>query len=265
MVIDDGSSDNTIDIIEQYLIDNNGFEIQYFKTKNGGKHRAINFAANKLNSDYVVIIDSDDFLRNDAVQIMLDAWVQHEKDLKIGELVFERGKSNISDPMVSLTNYKGRANRFQFMIKNKLFGDFTDVFRSEVLRAYPLPEFEGENFISESPLYFESSRDYDSVFFDQVVSIGDYREGGLTSDLWKNRFANPNGAYLDAKLGLIFKGPLFYLFKKGIIYNAMASELDIPLLESLKQTQHKWIVIGTYGFGLLFRRKYKWGKFVWNN
>ena len=42
LIVDDGSTDNTGELIKEWQAQNNGFDIIYIKTENGGKHRAIN-------------------------------------------------------------------------------------------------------------------------------------------------------------------------------------------------------------------------------
>ncbi|MBQ7385547.1 MAG: glycosyltransferase family 2 protein [Ruminococcus sp.] len=46
LVVDDGSTDNTEDLFKKWQHEDNDFVIRYYKTVNGGKHRAINRALN---------------------------------------------------------------------------------------------------------------------------------------------------------------------------------------------------------------------------
>ena len=43
LIVDDGSTDNTEELINSWIEDNNDFPIRYYKKENGGKCRAINF------------------------------------------------------------------------------------------------------------------------------------------------------------------------------------------------------------------------------
>ncbi|UTW70852.1 glycosyltransferase family 2 protein [Anaerobacillus sp. HL2] len=47
---------------------NINFEIRYIKQKNGGKHRALNNGIRNARYDYIYIIDSDDYMTEDAVE-----------------------------------------------------------------------------------------------------------------------------------------------------------------------------------------------------
>jgi glycosyltransferase involved in cell wall biosynthesis len=55
IVVDDGSTDNTDEIVGQYLSD-----IRYIKKKNGGKSSALNVALKEATGEYIWIIDDDD-------------------------------------------------------------------------------------------------------------------------------------------------------------------------------------------------------------
>src|SRR5688572_11260462 len=56
-IVDDGSSDATDKIVEPFLSDS---RILYFKRKNGGSSQARNTALQKVESEFVGFLDSDD-------------------------------------------------------------------------------------------------------------------------------------------------------------------------------------------------------------
>lgn len=61
IIIDDGSEDNTSEIVKQW-IENSEFRIRYFYKENGGKHTAINYALKIIETELTFIVDSDDIL-----------------------------------------------------------------------------------------------------------------------------------------------------------------------------------------------------------
>ena len=65
LFIDDGSTDNTEKIVNEYC---NKLNIRYFKKTNGGKHTALNFGIkNACNTELFMILDSDDWLKPEAL------------------------------------------------------------------------------------------------------------------------------------------------------------------------------------------------------
>ena len=69
LIMDDGSTDNTRRIVEEYekerIID-----IQYFQQENKGKMAAINNLMKKATGDLIIECDSDDFFTKDAFKII---------------------------------------------------------------------------------------------------------------------------------------------------------------------------------------------------
>jgi len=60
IIVDDGSTDNTIDIINQFKETNPLYNLRLFQPGNLGRGKALNFAVSKASSDWVAIIDADD-------------------------------------------------------------------------------------------------------------------------------------------------------------------------------------------------------------
>ena len=79
LIVDDGSQDNTADLVKQWQANDNGFEIQYIHKENGGMHTAHNTAYENIHTELNTCIDSDDKLAPGAVKKILDKWadVQH--------------------------------------------------------------------------------------------------------------------------------------------------------------------------------------------
>ena len=73
IIVDDGSSDGTRYDVEQW-IDENNVNIKYFYQSNNGKHIAMNKALMEARGEYFVNIDSDDVMRDDALEVFINAW-----------------------------------------------------------------------------------------------------------------------------------------------------------------------------------------------
>ena len=82
LIMDDGSTDNTSEIIEQF-INENKFEIQYHKQQNQGKMTAINNVIQYVDGDLIVECDSDDVFSDNAFYDTLQAYYEtkERKDL----------------------------------------------------------------------------------------------------------------------------------------------------------------------------------------
>ena len=71
LVVDDGSVDNTAELIKEWQSIENGFEIRYIYKENGGMHTAHNVAYQNIDTELNTCIDSDDRLADDAVEKIL--------------------------------------------------------------------------------------------------------------------------------------------------------------------------------------------------
>ena len=72
IVVDDGSTDNTKDLFEKILEDDKNFSVIYECTENGGKHRAINRGLQLASGELFFIVDSADYLTDDALRLVDD-------------------------------------------------------------------------------------------------------------------------------------------------------------------------------------------------
>ena len=93
LIIDDGSIDDTENIIENFKKESN-FDIFYYKQVNQGKHIALNRAFKEAKTDLLMILDSDDCLTETAVEEVLEIHKKYRDNEKIAAYVFQRGKLN---------------------------------------------------------------------------------------------------------------------------------------------------------------------------
>lgn len=80
MIIDDGSTDNSWNLIQKYK-DNPLIEL--FQKENGGKHTALNFAIGKSSSEIIGCLDADSFVSPDALRKI----AEHFMDKKVMAVV----------------------------------------------------------------------------------------------------------------------------------------------------------------------------------
>ena len=77
LIIDDGSSDNTKELVESWIKEDSGFEIIYHYKENGGMHTAHNAAYQLIDTELNVCIDSDDYLADDAAEKIITFWKKY--------------------------------------------------------------------------------------------------------------------------------------------------------------------------------------------
>lgn len=87
LIIDDGSTDNGIAICEKYKkIDN---RIKIFYKKNGGVSSARNVGIKNANGQYILFIDSDDYLELDMLEQLYKNLIRDNADISMCEYWIE--------------------------------------------------------------------------------------------------------------------------------------------------------------------------------
>ena len=79
LIIDDGSTDNTEDIVRPWLKEQK-FPIRYIKKENGGLHTGYTTAIANMDTELNVCIDSDDYMPDDAVEIIVSTWKKNVEE-----------------------------------------------------------------------------------------------------------------------------------------------------------------------------------------
>lgn len=78
LIVDDGSSDNTREIVEIWKAESK-IPISYIYKENGGLYTGYNTAYANIETELNVCIDSDDYMPDDAVEMIVNTWNQRDK------------------------------------------------------------------------------------------------------------------------------------------------------------------------------------------
>lgn len=203
IVLDDGSTDNTEIIVKQWVKENNFFPIRYYRQENGGKCRAINKGLDLARGELFFIMDSDDYLTDDALEKVV-YWESTIKDKKdYCGVVGNRGTSETYTPNVSLRRPFKDGNvfeRYPEYTKRVIDGERAGVWYTEIHRKYKYPEIEGENFLTPCITWNRMARDgYKVRYFEDIIWVCNYLEDGLTMQGNMRFIKNPAGAGLCLK------------------------------------------------------------------
>lgn len=79
-LVDDGSKDNTWDVVQKYKSNPN---ITLLQKENGGKHTAINLALEKTDSEFFACLDSDSFVHDQALKRLLNYFEKNPKTMAV--------------------------------------------------------------------------------------------------------------------------------------------------------------------------------------
>lgn len=214
LVIDDGSMDNTEEVIRE-LKKKSSFPIRYFKQQNGGKHVAFNNAIEIAESEWFVCIDSDDPLTPDALINMEKACALVDNDAAgfVGVCISPNGillENRIKEPFYS--------NTIDIRDKYHLWGE-PEVYRLSILKQFRFPIFEGEKFITEAILFDQLTSKHKLLYTNFPMQIKEYLLGGLTDNQTIIRIQSPNGTLAYYKLRYYMSRKFIYKLKAIVNYN----------------------------------------------
>ena len=190
IVVDDGSTDSTSEIIAHFKEDKK-IVIKYIKQSNGGKHTAINAGVKISRGELLIIVDSDDTLPKDSLLIINNQYLKIRVDTTVGGVCgLMAHHDNIVIGNCNLLP-QGNISSIDMRFKYGFLGDVCEVFKTDVLREFPFPEIYNEKFCPEDLVWNRIARKYTLYFFNQVVYYRDYLDGGLTSKIVKIRMKSP--------------------------------------------------------------------------
>ena len=258
IIIDDGSTDQTNDIVREWLREER-FSVRYFYVENGGKPRAVNYAVKEAAGAFFIIVDSDDYLLSDAIEKFLK-WVREiENENSIAGVGAARGYSCTryikgSEPFVNESGYVDATNlqRKQY----NLDADMVEAYRTDLYRQFPFAEWPGEKFAPEQISLNEMAlQGYKVRWHKDIVYICEYMPDGLTRNSQRLLKDNPMGYAMMYNHMLKYQIPLKQKMKVACQMIALSFYGGNP--GYLRQSNAKTLTLLVLPFGALlsFRRR----------
>ena len=195
IVVDDGSSDGTKEIVQNF-IDEKKLDIKYYYKENGGKQRAYNYGAEKACGELFICLDSDDEYVADGLEIIEKYWKKYEQNEEIAGMGYLSVYPNEKVIGTEFPENEMIATQFDIYNKYKVKGDKGLMFRTSVIKKYPFPVFYEEKFITEAIVYNRISEKYKMLYVNEKIEIKEYQEDGLTSGYNDLLLRNPKGQAL---------------------------------------------------------------------
>ncbi|MDO5041520.1 MAG: glycosyltransferase family A protein [Peptoniphilus sp.] len=188
LIIDDGSKDDTALLVESF-IEEQKISIRYVKQKNSGKHVAYNTALKYSKGKFFFCIDSDDWMEDDFISSFVDkiedldanGFIAYKKN-SYGKLLSEKFPSEIEE-----------SSLFDLQETYGCIGEFSIIIKNDIAKEYRFPVFEGEKFVTESVIYDQIGKKYKFRLLNQVATVCEYQEDGLTANCNLLMKYNPTG------------------------------------------------------------------------
>lgn len=230
IIIDDGSDDQPF----KFFQEPKNIKTKKLIKKNGGKHTAINLALESLSSDFVLFLDSDDYITQIQIENIIHAINTLPKNCD-GVIAY-----NLDD--------KGCIIGFlpDYFNKNYIFsikGDYSRILRTNLAKSKQFDVFKGERFNTEMNYWLKihSSSKFLTLQTDFITV--EYQPGGLSSkytSLCKN---NPNGIISTVEQSFLNGYKLKYSWKFNLYHLSCLNSPFESIMKSKKLLKHQKILL----------------------
>ena len=248
LVIDDGSTDDTEAVICRFMKEGT-MEIRYFKKENGGQHTALNRAIELAEGELLMIVDSDDYLKPNALE-RICYWRSTLGGAEgfagvSGLKVYEDGRTvgvtwNREENYIDATNFDRK--------KYNLMGDKAETYFTDVLKAYyPIPVFEGENDVEKAVLWNRIAHAGLKLrWFNEGIYVCEYLDDGMSKNIRNVHLRNFQGFTCWKKELIDMQDNYFGVVREtsAFVNTARAKGCDIQEMARLLERNVVTILLG---------------------
>lgn len=183
IVVDDGSTDNVIEILEVYKKEAD-FPVKIFQQENLGKHFAWNRAVDMAQGELFVPADSDDSFESNTLEFFAQKWesiplLDREKYSGINVLC----KDPVTQKIIGDEFPKDGiiSNNLELFYKYKVNGEKWGCIRTELLRSIPYPEIIGKKNYVQAYTWFSLAKKYRVKCYNIPLRSYYYEQDSITA------------------------------------------------------------------------------------
>lgn len=247
LIIDDGSKDNTEEIVRAWQKENQ-LEITYVYKENGGLHTGYNKAIEMLDTELSMCIDSDDYVAENAIEKILEFWDvnRDERSAGIVGLDYDTKGKRIGCALTNCERVDGLS-----LLARKGCGDKKYVVLTEAYKEVaPMPVFEGEKNFNPHYLILKMSAKYNFISYNEPLCIVEYQENGMSANIFKQYMDSPK-SFMELRR-VIMELPnqsAGYLIKTIMHY--ISSGFIAKQKRLVRMSPRKFLTVVLYPFGYI--------------
>lgn len=265
LVIDDGSQDNTPQLFEQWVQEENPFPIRFFHQENQGLIRTLNRGVQMARGEYLAKIDSDDFVVDDYMEKAL-SWLSaiegNEEIYGVSGLRVQENGEPLSGRYPDIPEDPGYVDATELERKKyHLDTDMSELWRTEVLRQHIFPVWPTEKFAPEQIVFEQIGREGLKIrWYSQPMCNCKYQPGGMTLGSRRLEEQNPMGYAMMYNSKLLLSGSRWSRFLSAMQMTALSIYACHP--GYLKNSNSPLATILSFPFGVVLsiRRKIQYSK-----
>lgn len=248
LIIDDGSTDETSRLVDQWKADHK-VAIRYIQKENGGMHTGYNTAYESIATELNMCMDSDDYCTDDAVEQIINLWKSKGSPKYAGIIGLDSTKDGgiIGDQFPDQIKETTVSGMYQ---QHKIKGDKKLVYRTDVVKKYPkYPEFSDERFVPIFCIPYMIDQDLPMLTMNKVLCVVEYREDGSTRNILMSYFRNPKGFAYARKIRMKYSPTFSDRFRNAMHY--ISSSIITSNNNFLRESPKKMLTVAAIPLGLL--------------
>lgn len=254
LVVDDGSTDNTKELVESWQAESK-IALRYHYKENHGMHSGHNAAYELIDTELNTCIDSDDFMPDDAVEKILSKWKAEGNSDVAGIIGLDAYKDGTLVG-TQIPQHLKTAKLNDLYTKYGVRGDKKVVLRTDVVKKYPpYPLYEGEKLVPLGTLYRMIDADWDFLCANDVYCIVEYLPDGSSRNILKQYRKSPNGFFYSRLVELQYSNSFKQAFSRAM---HLVSSGIFANRNLFKDNPRKLTTLAAIPFGLLLHGYILW-------
>jgi len=212
IVVNDGSKDNSVQVVKNFIAINDIQTIKLISQENGGVSKARNTGLKNAKGDFIAFLDSD------------DAWFTNKlsSQLKILEDNSEVDLLGTAFEGFYFTN-KSEGELINVMFSNLIFKNYfqpsTILMKKEVIDKIGLFD-ESQKYAEEGNFFFRVSQEFNCFFYNKkLITYGDGKHGFGVSGLSANLIEMQKGELRNLKFAFQNNYITFFTYLVAISYS----------------------------------------------
>lgn len=256
LIMDDGSTDNTANLIECFIKENK-FDIQYYSQENKGKMEAINNLVPYATGELIIECDSDDYFKDNAFLTIKNTYHDlDENTYALCYLKYDQNECNIGN----LFKEK-ETTMFDLYFKQGENGEKALVYNANIRKQYNYELQNNEKFVTEARMYHKMDLKYKIKCFNEPIMICEYQDNGYSHNIVEVFKKYPYGyyEYFREMFGMNLKGIYFtkriYILKHYILFSYLAKKSFKESINNVKGMFNKVLFVLMYGPGVIISKR----------
>ena len=141
LVVDDGSTDNTEEVVSAFILRAGNKSVKYYKKLNGGAASARNYGIQRASCEYIILLDADDRMLGGALLIFRKAVANNKSsDLFVASSDSKRSSGKVVSKQASRLTNSGEKNFNLFLNKKIRISHGRFLVKKNLLKKTPYPE-----------------------------------------------------------------------------------------------------------------------------